>query len=147
MHEIEHPTGSLRLYLKHADVVAVVGNSMFVHGAVDKDTARFVPHYNTRFENPTSKPPPYKMCDTVSEWVTSMNDYLRNGLRDYEERPLWDKDRKTRGGESLMALQNRPASKYLGLAIFLLACHFAISLTHIFLFARPNPISVGQVYC
>ena len=110
LYEVEHPTeGSLRQYLEHANVIAVVGNTMFVHGAVDSETAKFVPQFDTKFENPASKSPPHKICDSVSEWVQLMNEYLKSGLRDYEQRPLWDTYRTTRGGESLMALQNRPA--------------------------------------
>ena len=43
------------------------------------------------------------------EWVDSLNDYLRVGLKDYQARPMWDGGRTTRGGEALLALQNRCA--------------------------------------
>jgi hypothetical protein len=110
LHEVEHPNGSLRQYLEHANVVAVIGNTLFAHGAVDVNTARFVPQLDSRFENPTSQPPPGQMCDTVEEWTTALNGYLRHGLDDYVKRPYWNEPhRMTRGGESLMALQNRPA--------------------------------------
>jgi hypothetical protein len=110
LHEVEYPNGSLRQYLEHANVVAVIGNTLFAHGAVDVDTARFVPQLDSRFENPTSKPAPGQLCDTVEEWTTALNGYLRHGLDDYAKRPYWNEPhRTTRGGESLMALQNRPA--------------------------------------
>lgn len=109
LHEVEHPDGSLRQYLDNANVVAVVGNTLFVHGAVDAHTMKFVPKHDSRFENPAQRPPPGKMCDSLREWVDALNEYLHQGLKDYIQRPLWDEGRTTRGGESLMALQNRPA--------------------------------------
>ena len=40
--EVENEEGSLRQYLENANVAAVVGNTLFVHGAVDLNTMRFV---------------------------------------------------------------------------------------------------------
>uniref|UniRef100_A0A7S1VZG9 Calcineurin-like phosphoesterase domain-containing protein n=1 Tax=Ditylum brightwellii TaxID=49249 RepID=A0A7S1VZG9_9STRA len=102
--------GSLFQYLQCANVAVVIGNTLFCHGAVDQNTMKFVPHLqNTKFENPMSKPPPAKLADTVEEWVASLNDFLREGLQDYVKRPHWNGERTSRGGESLMALQNRSA--------------------------------------
>ena len=49
------------------------------------------------------------MCDNVFEWTKALNDFLKRGLDDHWKRPLWDADRVSRGGEALMALQNRSA--------------------------------------
>jgi len=108
VHEVEHPEGSLRQYLENANVAAIVGNTLFVHGAVDANTMKYVPREDTRFERPLSRPPG-KICDDVEDWVDALNDYLKAGLRDYRSRPLWDENRTTRGGEALLALQNRAA--------------------------------------
>lgn len=107
LNEVSH--GSLREYLDLANVAVVVGNTLFCHGAVDCRTIRFVPQASSRFENPKQRPEPGKMCDTLDEWVESLNSYLVEGMKDYQCRPLWDANRQTRGGEALMALQNRPA--------------------------------------
>lgn len=109
VHEVEHPEGSLRQYLENANVAAIVGNTLFVHGAVDANTMKYVPRQDTRFERPLSRPPPGKICNAVNEWVNALNDYLKAGLQDYRSRPLWDENRTTRGGEALLALQNRAA--------------------------------------
>jgi len=46
----------------------------------------------------------------VAEWVAGLNEYLRAGLQDHLARPGWDDaTRRSRGGESLVALQNRCA--------------------------------------
>jgi hypothetical protein len=109
LHEIESPEGSLREYLEHANVAVQIGNTLFCHGAVDRNTMKYVPLFDTRFENPPSKPPPKQICEDLPEWIQSLNDYLKNGLLDYQNRPYWNIERTSRGGESLMALQNRPA--------------------------------------
>lgn len=101
--------GALREYLEHACVAVTIGNTLFVHGAVDDRTARVVPAPTTRFEMPQFEPPHGK-CDTVAEWVEEHNRLLRVGLDDFARRPRWDAERSTRGGEALMALQNREAT-------------------------------------
>jgi hypothetical protein len=101
--------GSLLEYLHHAQVAAVIGNTLFVHGAVDVENMKFVPSHESKFENPKSKPAPGKICHELQEWFEELNQYLKHGLDDYKKRPYWDETRMTRGGESLLALQNRPA--------------------------------------
>jgi hypothetical protein len=109
LHEAAHQEGSLRQYFEVADVAVCIGNTLFCHGAVDQATMKFVPSVKTKFENPQSKPPPAEEIDNVQEWVNALNDYLRHGLADFYKRPHWNEERTTRGGEALMALQNRPA--------------------------------------
>ena len=89
-------------------MAAVVGNTLFVHGAVDANTMGIVPQH-TRFELPTEKSPAAKTDLPVAEWADAMNAYLAAGMQDHADRPDWDSKRETRGGESLMALQNRCA--------------------------------------
>lgn len=108
-YEVENPKGSLRQYLENACGVAVVGNALFAHGAVDRDTMKFVPAHDSKFENPSLCPEPGAVVDDLYEWVDAMNEFLKIGLEDYRARPYWDDQRTTRGGEALMALQNRPA--------------------------------------
>jgi hypothetical protein len=124
-YEINHPEGSLRQYLKHASIAAIVGNTIFVHGAIDALTMKYVPSLSSKFELPTSIPPSIlmmssntpkrlsendeTMIENVHEWVEALNDYLQRGLNDFETRPHWNADRTSRGGEALLAIQNRPA--------------------------------------
>ena len=69
---------------------------------------RFVPDDRTRFCLPIG-PQPGAMVDTVEEWCAGLNALLRHGLADHAARPYWDAARRGRGGEQLMALQNRDA--------------------------------------
>ncbi|NJN82646.1 MAG: hypothetical protein HC802_10495 [Caldilineaceae bacterium] len=109
LQEVKNQDGSLRQYLECANVAVVIGNTLFCHGAVDHNTMKFVPQHDTKFEIPPSKRPPAAMIDSVHEWVDALNQYLKRGLDNYRRRPTFNEDRSSRGGESLMALQNRPA--------------------------------------
>ena len=53
--------GSLRQYLKHGCVAAVFGNTLFVHGAVDRQTMGVPPN-----PNPNPNPNPFlgRLCAT-----------------------------------------------------------------------------------
>lgn len=108
--------GSLRAYLDNAVVAARVRDTLFVHGSVDRLSAGFAPELGTRFalgrrEDP-AYPPTKRWHDHVSvdDWVRALNDLLTRGLDEHARRPYWDDDGcSSRGGEALMALQNRCA--------------------------------------
>jgi len=106
--EIEGEGGSLFDYLSLGTVAVVIGNTLFCHGAVDRHTMGYVPPLNSKFENPKA-PPQGRYIDNVVEWTEALNDYLQKGLDDFRKRPYWNKERTSRGGEALMALQNRSA--------------------------------------
>lgn len=114
------PEGSLLQYLHLSSIGAIVGNTIFVHGAIDQLTMKYVPHVTTKFQVPTTPPPPFEtsyipeptdgtMVENVHEWIQSLNEYLQHGMKDYAERPEWNDERTSRGGEALLAIQNRPS--------------------------------------
>ena len=72
---------------------------------------KFCPSYDSKCEVPTSPPKSTdgSIVDNVHEWVKSLNEYLTVGLTDFDNRPEWNNDRTSRGGEALLAIQNRPA--------------------------------------
>lgn len=102
--EVILPEGTMRLYLELADVVVVIGNTIFVHGAVDEHTMRFVPRDDSKFELPTRRPKPAKMCNDARQWAESLNSFFKRGLEDFRQRPDWNADRTSRGGEAVLAL-------------------------------------------
>mmetsp|Transcript_11109 Transcript_11109/g.27326 ORF Transcript_11109/g.27326 Transcript_11109/m.27326 type:complete len:451 (+) Transcript_11109:656-2008(+) len=117
LHEIS-VGGSLYEYLHLSQIAAVVGNTIFVHGAIDSLTMKYVPSASTKFQVPTTLPPSFsapstptdgEMIENVHEWVKSLNDYMRHGLKDFVDRPEWNAERTSRGGEALLAIQNRPS--------------------------------------
>ena len=107
--EVANEDGSLYQYIQHANVAARIGNTLFVHGSVDENNMKYIPQH-IRFENARKPQAPQKLIENLDDWVKELNNYLKIGLIDYKRRPLWDKARESRGGESLMALQNRSAS-------------------------------------
>ena len=108
--EIQPPDGSLYQYLSNAKVAVAYGNTLFCHGAVDQRTMRFVPSLGTKFENPVTPPMPGgTIVENVNDWIAALNEFLKKGLDDFIQRPYWNEDWSSRGGEALMALQNRPA--------------------------------------
>jgi hypothetical protein len=109
VYEICDPNGSLWQYIDNGSVGAIIGNTLFVHGAINRSCMKYVPQH-IKFENSDKPQLPFKMVESVHEWVDLLNQYLRDGFDDYLKRPHWNEDRTSRGGESLMALQNRSAS-------------------------------------
>ncbi|KAL1510713.1 hypothetical protein AB1Y20_007005 [Prymnesium parvum] len=103
------PGGALRQYMENAHVACLIGNTLFVHGAVDRKSMRMVPADKCRFERPKNQDFVSELCETPQQWIDALNAFLRRGLEDHLQRPEWDEARQTRGGESLMAIQNRTA--------------------------------------
>jgi hypothetical protein len=105
---VTDPTSYFRQFLNLGCIAVRLADTIFVHGALDINTFGFVPDSNTKFEMPTSKSIGTHI-DNVDEWISAINNYLTVGLKDFEQRPNWNATRTSRGGESLMALQNRDA--------------------------------------
>ena len=101
------PVGVLRDYLEHASIAVCLGNTMFVHGALDRSVIGVVPEDGTRFCTPSTPQPFRTVRGGVAEWAREMNELMQRGLSDHAARPSWDANRSSRGGEALMALQNR----------------------------------------
>lgn len=118
-YEINSEHGSLRDYLNEAQIAAIVGNTIFVHGAIDALTMRWVPPTDTKFQIPETEPPDFSspsprsgdgaMYEDVSQWVNELNFYMKKGMSDFQQRPYWNEERTSRGGEALLAIQNRPS--------------------------------------
>ncbi|KAJ1455022.1 hypothetical protein M885DRAFT_520954 [Pelagophyceae sp. CCMP2097] len=108
------PDGALRQYLENACVAARLGQTLFVHGAVDRLSAGFVPCVDSAFgvgdEADAAFPPCRIFCGDmeVDDWVAGLNALLVAGLAAHASAPTYGVKRG-RGGEVLMALQNRCA--------------------------------------
>lgn len=78
--EIVNPDGALRQYIELGQVAARIGNSLFVHGAVDAKSMGFIPPSELKFELPNGPPPPSAFEPKgVDEWIAGLNDFLRAG--------------------------------------------------------------------
>ena len=74
--------------MEHGSVGAVFGNTLFVHGAVDRHSMCFVPEISsTRFELPRERASASAQVTDVRQWVEEMNKFLAAGLADHEARP------------------------------------------------------------
>ena len=101
------PGGVLREYLELASIAVVLGNTLFVHGSLDPMSINKVPEDATRFCTPPNPQPFRELSGGVAEWAKEMNALMQRGLADHAARPEWDSSRRERGGEVLLALQNR----------------------------------------
>mmetsp|Transcript_38870 Transcript_38870/g.77766 ORF Transcript_38870/g.77766 Transcript_38870/m.77766 type:complete len:451 (-) Transcript_38870:234-1586(-) len=102
------PGGILRRYTELADIVAVVGNTVFVHGALHRDNIAVVPDEASRFADFGTTPQPFHTVEGgLHAWAAAMNALVRTGLESHARMPGWDSERQQRGGELLFALQNR----------------------------------------
>jgi hypothetical protein len=99
--------GELREYLQLAQLVLILGNTMWVHGALD--AINVVPEDSTKFCTPDAPQPFRTVTAGAAAWVTEMNELMQRGLLDHAARPTWDASRKSRGGEVLLPSQPRCA--------------------------------------
>ena len=105
----EAGVGVLREYLQLAQLVLILGNTIWVHGALDAINIGVVPEDSTKFCTPDAPQPFRTVTAGAAAWATEMNALMQRGLLDHAARPVWDESRKSRGGEVLIALQNRAA--------------------------------------
>jgi hypothetical protein len=92
-------------YLRAAQIAYVHGDTLFVHGAADKRGLQFVPALTTRFL--PNKEVHGTHVEELHEWVAKINDFAQRAIDDWRARPTWVGG--DRGGEALMAYQNKPA--------------------------------------
>lgn len=97
-------------YLESAQVAHVQGNTLFVHGAADKRGLQFIPSMETRFC--PNKSVEGRHVEDLHGWVEEINAFAQQCILDWKRRPHWETggDGVTRrGGDALMAYQNKPA--------------------------------------
>lgn len=108
------PGGWVLEYLRVAQVGVVLGDTVFVHGAITQATVDVVPTLAVRYvdaHKDITKVPCYTLAaHDVRVWLNHLNTFASQALDEYCERPLWNPERTRRGGESLMAWQSSPAS-------------------------------------
>ena len=93
-------------YLKRAQLVARIGDSLFIHGAADSRGLGFVPSVEMRFIRNPIEDVVGKEFANLDEWVGNLNEFLRECIRDWRGDLRWRQDGK-RGGDALMAYQNK----------------------------------------
>eukprot|EP00854_Cymbomonas_tetramitiformis_P003742 gene3742-4681_t len=124
---VERPDGAVLRYLRCADIAVIIGNTLFVHGAITAESMGFVPDaielgYFDRDSGgalvSSAEEVPGRMLPeghTVHEWVEQLNLFAQAALDDFERDPTWhpQTDSKAglrRGGQALIGFQSRAAT-------------------------------------
>eukprot|EP00736_Rhodelphis_marinus_P008717 Rmarinus@m.29660 len=80
------PSGFMHDYLMLTQIAVVLGDTLFIHGALNQQNYGIVPGRVGRSE-------------TVQEWVDQVNEWARRQLDDWENHPFWeDGDAAVTGG-------------------------------------------------
>lgn len=106
--------GAVARYLQHAQIGVILHDTLFVHGAVEESALGFVPSRLTRYTNNTRKElrelPGAQSYDDLHGWIAALNQFAKDEVEAWLQRPDWSGKVRSRGGEALMAYQSRAAS-------------------------------------
>jgi len=93
-------------YLQAAQVMVVIGDCLFVHGALRSRGLLLVPAEDCRDGKSEGQPPPLRLPEstTLEEWAAELNQWKARQLRWFEAFPRFvhDGDSRWRGGMPLM---------------------------------------------
>lgn len=104
------PGGAFFDYMKEAQIAAVVGDSLFVHGSVNDEAVGFVPDYDAleerRYEA-NEKVPGINVLErgeTISDWVAQLNLFKDRGFNEWNAKRSFEQvdGRFIRGGGPLL---------------------------------------------
>ena len=107
---VEKEDGAYYRYLKHSQLAVVIDGNLFVHGAANKNGLGFVPDLSVQFKENKAEEITGAYFEDFDEWLVKLNEFSVNSIKDWRERMRWGKDGK-RGGDALMAYQNKPAMR------------------------------------
>lgn len=97
-------------YIRLADIMVIIGDSLFVHGAVLSKGLLLVPAEDCRDGHAEGQPPPLRLADStpLEVWAEELNSWKSRQLRLFEAFPHFQKDvvgaagQRWRGGQPLM---------------------------------------------
>jgi hypothetical protein len=106
VYEAVGPNGFMREYLLHGQIGHVIGNTLFVHGAVTEKSMGFVPTRDdldgtTVAENSVGWETAAE-GKTPQEWIEELNSWGKKSIQEWVENPEWHENRSWRGGRSVM---------------------------------------------
>lgn len=100
--------GFYRRYIEAGELAVCLGNTIFVHGAVQRENIGFVPSLNTRYAaNEAVRGRELRDSHSVQEWVSALNDFKRVAYQEWVENPRWDDSYTHCGGQALLAYGHR----------------------------------------
>ena len=105
--------GEVVAYLRNAQVGVIIGDTLFVHGAVEKQALGFVPSATLRYRrnSPEEVQVGCRQGLALREWIDGLNAFAFEQVEAWQRDPFWQPSPtgRVRGGEALMAYQCRPA--------------------------------------
>ena len=105
--------GEVTSYLQNAQIGVIIGDTLFVHGAVERQALGFVPSPALRYirNSPEDVRGKGSRCDLpLREWIEGLNTFAADQVDTWQLSPDWQGNgERVRGGEALMAYQSRPA--------------------------------------
>ena len=94
------PGGLMAEYLQHAQLALVLGNTLFVHGAVCERSAGHVPGHTSSCESRDLSSTSGVLSPRV--WAERLNTWKEEQLGEWLAYPYYNSERSWRGGEALM---------------------------------------------
>jgi hypothetical protein len=104
--ESAQPGGIVHRYLDEIELAAVIDGTLFLHGAINKANAGFIPSTSLREAVAVSDiegTNVFARGGSVQEWVDGLNGFAAAGVKDWKARPEVDPTTNVRGGGFLMA--------------------------------------------
>ncbi len=97
------PDGVVAEYLRAAQVAAVIGDTLFVHGGVTDASMAWLPADDNR-DRVQAEPPGVdtSASHSVQDWAAAINDWAQRSVQDWLAHPRWDAARARRGGEAIL---------------------------------------------
>lgn len=108
------PGGVVYRYLDAVQLAAVIEGTLFVHGAINKANAGFIPATTLKeavAEGPVEGTHVFARGGSVEEWVDGLNAFARAGVAAWKANPEVDPITKTRGGGFLAAYCHQKATQ------------------------------------
>lgn len=108
------PSGVVYRYLEHLQIAEIIEGTLFVHGAVNKVNAGFVPSKALREHIPSGDIEGNNVLasgGSVQEWVAALNKFAADGIKDWKASPALDPTTGQRGGSYLGAYCHSKATR------------------------------------
>ena len=100
---VEKEDGFVRRYLDAAELGAVIGNTLFVHGAIDELSMGFIPSPKNRDRvQEVIEGEEWKDTHSLQEWLAALNKWGRESFQEWKDNMKWNHDRSWRGGEAVI---------------------------------------------
>jgi hypothetical protein len=106
---VDKEDGFYTEYLKRGQLAVRLDNTLFVHGAADERGLGFVPNLDLKFVWNQPEEVVGEHYEHLDEWIEKLNAFKEESLAQWRQQLRWDETGTIRGGDALMAYQNKRA--------------------------------------